>query len=98
MSVGLTTVHVVREGSEGVRIPPAKRNDMERHLVVEYGKNLRGLPLMIGTAYIHDWPETTFESNWLDDHLRPRMTSRMDIRDAGAAPLMPTVPHLRAAG
>lgn len=93
MTVGLTTLHVVREGSEGIQIPPTKVQ--ERHMVVEYGAVLRA-PLMIGTAYIHDWPKTEWESRWLDDHMRPRMTSRVDIRDV--VPSQPNIPHLRAAG
>ncbi len=85
-----TTLHVVRPGSDGVLIPPSTKQ--ERHMVVEYGQTLEA-PLMVGTAYLHDWPKDDKDARWIDDELRRWMTSRMHITEW--PPSQPTIPHLR---
>lgn len=87
--MSLVTVHVVRRGHPGVLIPPVGNG--EKHVVAVYGQAFTGI--IIGTAYVHDLPETTEEIDWFENVLKTRMAPRSDIRRVWP-PTLPTVPHL----
>lgn len=88
--MSLATVHVVRRGHPGVTIPPTV--SMERHIVVPYGTAFTAV--IIGTAYIHDLPETPDEIEWFESVLKTRLAPRADVRRQWP-PTLPTVPHIR---